>query len=127
MKTRKKARRFPVDRVSISDEFYRLNKFVTTAADVMFVSGVPLIVTHSKKIKFLTVECLPRRTAKQLANALRKAMFSYARGGCVVRRAMMDMEFEKVKDLVLLVEVNTTAAREHVGLALERESQGHDL
>ena len=29
---------------------------------------------------------------------------------------MIDMEFEKVKDLVLLVEVNTTAAREHVGL-----------
>ena len=28
---------------------------------------------------------------------------------------MMDMEFEKVKDLVPLVEVNTTAAREHVG------------
>ena len=27
----------------------------------------------------------------------------------------MDMEFEKIKDLVPLVEVNTTAAREHVG------------
>ena len=35
--------------------------------------------------------------------------------GFVVRHAMMDMEFEKVKDLVPLVEVNTTAAREHVG------------
>ena len=28
----------------------------------------------------------------------------------------MDMEIEKVKDFVPLVEVNTTAAREHVGL-----------
>ena len=28
----------------------------------------------------------------------------------------MDMEVKKVKDLVSLVEVNTTAAREHVGL-----------
>ena len=28
----------------------------------------------------------------------------------------MDMEFEKVKDMVPLVEVNTAAAREHVGL-----------
>ena len=43
-------------------------------------------------------------------------MFLYARGGFFVRHAMMDMEFEKVKDLVPLVEVNTTAAREHVGL-----------
>ena len=29
---------------------------------------------------------------------------------------MMDMKFEKVKDLVPLVEVNTTVARERVGL-----------
>ena len=102
--------------MSIPEEFYRLNKFVTIAADVMFVSGVPFFVTHSRKIKFLTVEYLPRRTAKQLANALRKVVFLYARGGFVVRHAMMDMEFEKVKDLVPLVEVNTAAAREHVGL-----------
>merc|ERR1711966_286607 len=61
---------FPVDRVSIPEEFYRLNKFVTIAADVMFVSGVPFFVTYSRKIKFLTVEYLPRRTSGQLANAL---------------------------------------------------------
>ena len=59
---------FPVDRVSIPEEFYRLNKFVTIAADVIFVSGVPFFVTYLRKIKFLTVEYLPRRTATQLAN-----------------------------------------------------------
>ena len=32
----------------------------------------------------------------------------------------MDMEFEKVKDLIPLVEVNTTAAWEHVGLIEEK-------
>ena len=36
--------------------------------------------------------------------------------------SVMDMEFEKVKDLVPLVEGNTTAAREHVGL-IERALQ----
>ena len=66
--------------MSIPDEFYRLNKFVTIAADVMFVAGVPFFVTYSKKIKFLSVEYLPRRTARQLANALRKVLFIYARG-----------------------------------------------
>ena len=113
--TRKKVGGTTVERVSIPEEFYRRNKFVTIAADVMFVSGVAFFVTYLKKIKFLTVEYLPRRTAKQLANALRKVVFLYARGVFVVRLAMMDMEFEKVKDLVPLVEVNTTAAREHVG------------
>ena len=96
---------FLLDRVSISVEFYRLNKFVMIAADMMFVSGMPFFGTYSRKIKFLTVEYLPQRTAKQLANALRKVVFLYARGGFVVRHAMMDMEFEKVKDLVPLVEV----------------------
>ena len=81
---------FPVDRVSIPEEFYRLNKFVTIAGDVMFVSGGPFFVTYSRKIKFLIVEYLPRRTDKQLANALRKVIFSYARGGFVVRHVMMD-------------------------------------
>ena len=30
----------PVERVSIPQEFYRLNKFVTIPTDLMFVSGV---------------------------------------------------------------------------------------
>ena len=70
--------------VLIPEEFYRLNKFVTIAADVMFVSGVTFFAIYSKKIKFLTVESLPRRTAKKLANALRKVIFLHARGGFVV-------------------------------------------
>ena len=52
---------FPVDRVSIPEEFYRLNKFVTIAADVMFVSGVSFFVTHSRKIKFLTIRFVTTR------------------------------------------------------------------
>ena len=114
--TRKRTKGFPGERVSIPNDFYRLNKFVTIAADVMFIAGVPFFVTYSKKIKFLSVEYLPRRTARQLANALRKVLFIYARGFFLVRQAMMDMEFEKIKDLVPLVEVNSTAARAHVVL-----------
>ena len=62
------------------------------------------------------MEYLLWRTAKQLANALRKVVFLYARGGFIVRHAMMDMGFEKVRDRVPLVEVNTAAARKHIGL-----------
>ena len=53
--SRKKTRGFAVERVSIPQEFYRLNKFVTIAADVMFVGGIPFFITISKKIKFITV------------------------------------------------------------------------
>ena len=43
-----------------------------------------------------------------------KVVYGSARGGLVVNLMLMDMEFEKVKDKLPLVEVNTTAAREHV-------------
>ena len=33
-----------------------------------------------------------------------------------MRTCLMDMEFVQIRDLVPLVEVNTTAAREHVGV-----------
>ena len=44
----------------------------------------------------------------------RKGYYGYARGGFVVNLMLMDGEFEKIKDVLPFVEVNTTAAREHV-------------
>jgi len=101
--------------VQIPRDFYELNKFVTLAADVMFVNGLPFFMTLSRNIRFGTAEYLPSRTAKQLGRSLTKIMKIYALHGFVVRLVLMDMEFEKIKDEVGLVEINTTAAREHVG------------
>ena len=49
-----------IERVHISREYYRLNKFVILGTGVMFVAGVPVFVTYSRKIKFTTGEFLPR-------------------------------------------------------------------
>ena len=38
----------------------------------------------------------------------------FSRGGFVVNFMLMDMEFDKIKDVIPMVEFNTTAAREHV-------------
>ena len=64
-----------------------------------------------------TCEHVHNRKAKQPNSFLKKIINLYARGGFTVRTIMMDMEFEKVKDQqgMDLVDVNTTAAREHVG------------
>ena len=40
----------------ITQDFYRLNKFVTLTADVMFVSGIPFLVTFSRRIKMITAK-----------------------------------------------------------------------
>ena len=78
-------------------------------ADVMFVNGL------SRKIRLLTVEFLPSCTAAKLTDYLVKVSKLYAQGGFTVRTILMDQEFDKVKDKTPSLEVNTTAAREHVG------------
>ena len=42
--------------VQIPRDFYELNKFVTLAADVMFVNGLPFFMTLSRNIRFGTAE-----------------------------------------------------------------------
>ena len=43
-----------------------------------------------------------------------KVVYGYARGGFVVNLMLMYMELEKIKDVLPMVEVNATTAREHV-------------
>ena len=81
----------------------------------MFVNGLPFLVILSRGISLVTIEYLPSRTAKRLAITLERAIKVYTRGGFVVQTMMMDMEFEKLVDLLPNVTINTTAAREHVG------------
>ena len=114
MVSEKKTEKGKIGLVSIPREYYRLHKFVALTADVMFVAGIPFLVTYSRGIKFTTCEFIPSRTARQLANSLRKVTHLYARGGFIVNVCLMDREFEAVKKFLPLVEVNTTAAREHV-------------
>jgi hypothetical protein len=58
---------------------------------------------------------MPTRTADQLGGGLKKVLNLYRRGGFIVRVILMDMEFESLTDELELVQVNTTAAQEHVG------------
>ncbi len=53
--------------------------------------------------------------AMQLSNSLTKIVRLYACTGFIVCIIMMDQEFDKVEDTCEMVEINTTAAREHVG------------
>ena len=62
-----------------------------------------------------TAEFIPNRTAGRLAKSIKNIVKLYARGRFMVNLCLMDMEFEKISDLVGFLEGNTTAAREHVG------------
>ena len=112
---RRKPERVDTEIIKIPRDFYALHHFVTLTADVMFVNGIPFLTTLSRKIQLRTAEFLPSRTASQLSKSLKKVMRLYYRGGFNVRVILMDMKFVKLADEFDVVEINTTAAREHVG------------
>ena len=104
-----------MDYVEIPRDLVNMHKYVTLVADVMFVNSLPFLVTSSRRISLVTIEYLPSRTAKRLALTLERVIKVYKREGFIVQTMMMDMEFEKLVDLLPNVTINTTAAREHVG------------
>jgi len=118
--TRVKPGRVEVGESYIPRDFYVLNHFVTITADIMFVNGIAFLITFSRKVRLLTVEHVVTRTAESLTQSINKIINIYSRGGFTINAVLMDMEFEKNADKVALAEINTTAAREHVG-EIERQ------
>jgi hypothetical protein len=112
--TRTKPEHVKADYVKIPQDFMELHKYLTIVADVMFVNGLPFLVTLSRGISLVTIKFLPSRTAKQLASSVERVVRIYGRAGFIVQTSMMDMEFEKLKELQPNIALNTTAAREHV-------------
>ena len=112
---RDKPTRVEVEVLPIPRDYYTLNNFVTLTADVMFVNEVPFLTTLSRRIRLFTVEHLSSRSAKQLSSSLNKVIQYYKRANFIVNVILMDQEFDKVVDELPMVEINTSAAREHVG------------
>ncbi len=77
-----------------------IDMHMTLVAKVMFVNGLPILVTFSRGISLVTIEYLPSRTAKRLALTLERVLKVYTRGGFVVQMMMVDMEFKKLVDLL---------------------------
>ncbi len=87
---------------------------VTLAVDVMFVNGIPFLVSIARGLNLVTAEHMPTRTAKQLVAGIIHVMDLYSRGGFQVEMVLMDNKFGKLRNLVLVLAVNTTATKEHV-------------
>ncbi|KAL7531043.1 hypothetical protein ACHAXR_006172, partial [Thalassiosira sp. AJA248-18] len=114
---RSKPERVVESYVAIPREFMLSNRVVTLAADVFFVDNIPFLLTVSRKIKFVTAEHTPVKTAKQLTKHLKRVLNVYYRAGFKVRYVLMDGEFEKIKAELPEIVCNTTAAKEHVSEA----------
>ena len=64
--TRTKPERVRVEYVQIPWNFVQLHMYVTLVVDVMFVNGLPFLVTSLQGLSLVTIEHLPSRTAKRL-------------------------------------------------------------
>jgi hypothetical protein len=91
-----------------------LNRDVTLTEDVMFVDGLGFLVTASRNIKFTTNEYVPKRSKANLTNSLKKVFEIYSKRGFTIKTALMDREFECMRDDIRGVTLNTTATSEHV-------------
>jgi hypothetical protein len=80
----------------------------------MFVNGVPFLVSAARGLNIVTAKFTPSRTAKQLAASITWMMDLHARGGFQVGTVLMDNEFEKLQNLMPILAINTTAAKEHI-------------
>ena len=84
---------------------------------MLFVDHIAFLLTVAIKLKFVTLEHTPVRTANSLVKHIKRVLQVYNRAGFTVRYVMMDREFEKVKGLLPTIVCNTTAAKEHVAEA----------
>ena len=100
--------------VQIPRVILKRHQLVMLAVDVMFVNGVPFLVSVARGLNLVTTEFTPSRTAKQLAASITWMMDLYAHRGFQVGTVLMDNKFKKLRNLVPILVVNTTAAKEHV-------------
>jgi hypothetical protein len=100
--------------VEVPSKIINLNKNVTLAVDIMFVCGLPFMVNISREIKFTTVEYLPGQRQPILVNSLRKILRLYQCCGFKMETALTDRDFECLMDDIPELDLNTTAASEHM-------------
>jgi hypothetical protein len=103
-----------VDHIQIPRVILDRHRIVTLTVDCMFVNGVPFLVSASRGLNLIPAEHTPSQTVKNLASGIQHIMDLYARGGFQMGTVLIDNEFKSLRNLVPIIVVNTTAAKEHV-------------
>ncbi len=88
--TRTKQECVRVEYVQIPWDFVQLHKYITLVADIMFLNGLPFLVTSLQGLSLVTIEHLQSRTAKRLVHTLERVFRIYVTTGFVIQTALMD-------------------------------------
>jgi hypothetical protein len=103
------------DYVDILQVLIDIHSRITVATDIMVVNRVPVLVSVLHNINLITIEHAPQRHVPKLGYLIHQIIPTYACAGFTVQTILIDNEFEKVRDHVSMMNLNTTAANEHVG------------
>ena len=88
------------------------HQVVTLTVDIMFVNGVPFLVSASCGLNLITAEYTPSRTAPLLAGGIRRIIDLYSRGGFQVGTVLMEIEFEILTNLVPIKNMSQKSSNE---------------
>ena len=100
--------------VKIPKSMIENNRRVTFTVDIMFVNQIQFIIMYGRGIILTTIEWLLNRMGKQLADNIKKVLQLYHKAGFIIQTVLMDVEFDILKPLLPMVNINTNAPNEHV-------------
>ena len=87
---------------------------ITYCADIFYVNGLTFLHTISRKLLFRTVQYIPNRTKETIQEGIDLVTNLYNSRGFKVIAIHADYEFTPLKERVRPVDLNCTAANEHV-------------
>jgi len=91
---RKKSKRIITTIHELPTEIIKRHGNVTIEADVMYVNGIPFVVTMSRHIHFCTAELIKNEKSATIATAIKQVLQIYHRRGFKVNFLLGDGQFE---------------------------------
>lgn len=102
--------------MSVPKVLIERNKLVEIVADVMFICGLPFMISMSCQIHFVTAQYIPCKTASELCNSIKDVIRLYKQAIFTITTDYMDDEFKPLKEKLLnWITIDTTAKNKHVG------------
>jgi hypothetical protein len=114
--TRRKPKVVVNDYVEVPRELIEAHKHIVLCMDIMFIDQVPMLVTVSKYIKYITVRYIKNRSDSVILEALGFVFTTYNAAGFVIKEIHCDREFESIQQDIerdFEVVVNLASAQEH--------------
>ena len=102
--------------VAVPYAIFEENRNFTLSVDVMFVNRIPFLTSIICHLKFTTAETFHNRITSQLVKCVTNVKALYTKRGFNVSKALMDVEFVRMRTSLLKmgVSLNTASASEHV-------------